>query len=87
VPPLDHLAPCLDHCLRQSSLWSQPTSTALLRQSPFPDEIWNPRQKKFVPYECDVPKPQGWGEDIDEAEAQRMMDGDAASKRDASTPT
>ena len=39
----------------------------------FPDEVWNPREKKFVPYEGDVPKPPGWGEDVSEEEAAAII--------------
>lgn len=39
----------------------------------FPDEVWNAAQGKFVPYEGDTPKPQGWGEDVSEEEANEIM--------------
>lgn len=39
----------------------------------FPDEVWSPCERKFVPYNGDVPKPVGWGSDINEEEAQEIM--------------
>ncbi|WP_257789724.1 hypothetical protein [Comamonas serinivorans] len=30
-------------------------------------------QKKFVPYKGDVPKPQGWGQEISEQEFQEWI--------------
>jgi hypothetical protein len=38
-----------------------------------PREIWNAKEKKFVPYKGAVPKPIEWGYEIDEAEAREMM--------------
>ena len=35
----------------------------------FPSEIWSHKDKVWMPYEGDVPKPYGWGEEISEAEA------------------
>lgn len=49
----------------------------------FPDEVWNAAQKKFVPYKGDVPKPEGWGEDVSEDEAQAII-GDGGE--DAAAP-
>lgn len=45
----------------------------------FPHEIWSPKQKQFLLYQGDVPKPQDWGEEISEAEAQAWMKADLAS--------
>jgi len=28
----------------------------------FPNEVCSPKEKKFVPYEGDVPKPVSWGQ-------------------------
>lgn len=39
----------------------------------FPDEVWSPHEKRFVPYAGDVPKPMNWGEDISRDEAEEMM--------------
>ncbi|ARU03913.1 hypothetical protein CCO03_03760 [Comamonas serinivorans] len=39
----------------------------------FPDEVWSVSQKKFVPYKGDVPKPQGWGQEISEQEFQEWI--------------
>lgn len=40
---------------------------------PWPEQVWSARQGKFIPYQGDVPKRQGWGEEISEAEARSMM--------------
>jgi hypothetical protein len=40
-----------------------------------PREIWHAKEKKWVPYEGKVPKPYEWGDEIDEAEAKRLMAG------------
>lgn len=48
----------------------------------YPDEVWNEAQGKFVPYEGDVPKPQEWGQDVSEQEAQEIM-GEAAQAAEA----
>lgn len=39
----------------------------------FPQKIWDADEKKFVPYKGEVPKPQGWGEEISEQEAKEYM--------------
>lgn len=39
----------------------------------FPGEVWNAQQKKFLPYEGDVPKPAEWGQDVSEQEAAEFM--------------
>ena len=44
----------------------------------FPDEVWNAGQGKFVPYTGDTPKPEGWGQDVSEQEAQEFMGAQAA---------
>jgi hypothetical protein len=41
----------------------------------FPDEVWDVKQGKFVPYKGDVPKPQDWGQDVSEQEAAEFMGG------------
>ena len=38
-----------------------------------PSEIWNVAAKVFEPYKGEVPKPEGWGEEIDEARAKAIM--------------
>lgn len=38
-----------------------------------PLEIWSKKQKKFVPYEGEVPKPHMWGNVITEQEAKEWM--------------
>lgn len=48
----------------------------------YPDEVWNAAQGKFVPYQGDVPKPQEWGQDVSEQEAQEIM-GEAAQAAEA----
>lgn len=48
----------------------------------YPDEVWNAAQGKFVPYQGDVPKPQEWGQDVSEQEAQEIM-GEAVQAADA----
>lgn len=41
-----------------------------------PQEVWNAAEGKFVPYKlAGQPKPIDWGNEIDEAEAQRLMGG------------
>jgi hypothetical protein len=42
-------------------------------QRGWPDEVWSPRDRAFVPYEGECPKGIAWGEEINEAEAFRMM--------------
>lgn len=49
-----------------------------------PAEVWSPSQRKFVPYQGEVPKPQGWGVEISEQEAQEMMGGE--QKADGAKP-
>lgn len=46
-----------------------------------PREIWHPEEKRFVPYKgAGQPKPISWGYEIDEAEAERLMNaGDGES--------
>jgi hypothetical protein len=39
----------------------------------FPVRVWSRQAGKFVAYEGDVPKPNGWGEEISEEEAKKMM--------------
>ena len=39
----------------------------------FPNEVWSPKEKKFVPYEGDVPKPVSWGQDVPKEEAERFI--------------
>lgn len=41
----------------------------------FPQKIWDAEERKFVPYKGEVPKPQGWGEEISEEEAKEFMAG------------
>ena len=38
-----------------------------------PREVYSFKQKKFIPYEGEVPKRFGWGEAIPEAEALSWM--------------
>lgn len=45
----------------------------------FPDEVWSPSKKKFVAYQGDVPKPEGWGDDVSEDEAKAII-GDGADE-------
>ena len=52
----------------------------------YPDEVWNAAQGKFVPYQGDVPKPQEWGQDVSEQEAQEIM-GEAAQVAEAPKET
>ena len=47
----------------------------------FPHEIWSPKQKQFLLYQGDVPKPQDWGEEISEAEAQGIAQSRARGAR------
>lgn len=37
-----------------------------------PEERWSAKVGKFVPYH-DGPKPEGWGEKIDETRARELM--------------
>ena len=39
----------------------------------FPEEVWSRKQCKWLPYEGEVPKPMGWGEEISEEEAKKHM--------------
>lgn len=39
----------------------------------FPEEVWSVKQKKFLPYKGEVPKPYGWGQEISEQEALEWM--------------
>ena len=39
----------------------------------WPQEVWNAKEKKFVPYKGHVPKEIEWGDVISEAEAQKLM--------------
>lgn len=40
----------------------------------WPQEVWNAKEKKFVPYKGHVPKEIDWGDVISEAEARKMME-------------
>lgn len=48
----------------------------------FPDEVWNVAKGAFVPYEGDTPKPQGWGSDVSDEEANEIMGGKPAAEAD-----
>ena len=39
----------------------------------FPDEVWDAKGGKFIPYKGDVPKEPDWGQEITESEAQAYM--------------
>jgi len=53
----------------------------------FPDEVWSAKEKKFVPYTGDTPKPVDWGQDVSEQEAQEIMGvADAAKQPAAPAP-
>ena len=39
----------------------------------WPQEIWDPRAKRFVPYKGDVPKDVTWGQEISNGEAEAFM--------------
>jgi len=41
----------------------------------WPKEVWSQRQRKFLPYTGNVPKPIEWGSEISEAEAINTMMG------------
>ncbi len=42
----------------------------------FPSEVWRPKEKKFVPYFGEVPKPIEWGTELSAEEAEDFMKGD-----------
>lgn len=50
-----------------------------------PEDIWDVDQKKFVPYKGEVPKPQGWGQEISEQEVQEYI-GEEAMRQAVSRP-
>lgn len=50
----------------------------------WPEEVWN--GSEFVPYKGAVPKDIEWGDEIDEAEAQRMMGGGQQQPEQAEAP-
>lgn len=50
----------------------------------WPKEVWN--GSEFVPYKGAVPKDIDWGDEIDEAEAQRMMGGGQQKPEQAEAP-
>jgi len=53
----------------------------------FPDEVWSAKEKRFIPYAGEVPKPMGWGDDISAEEAEEMMnDGAPAAAEDEGKP-
>lgn len=52
----------------------------------FPDEVWNVAEGKFVPYKGDVPKPEGWGSDVSDAEANEIMGGAKGEPSEADAP-
>lgn len=39
-----------------------------------PDEVFSLRQKKWIPYEGDVPKPADWGEEMSPADAKAFVE-------------
>ena len=39
----------------------------------YPDEVWDPNEREFVPYKGDVPKDVDWGSDISDREAAAIM--------------
>lgn len=49
----------------------------------WPKEVWN--GSEFVPYKGAVPKDVDWGDEIDEAEAQKFM-GAGAEESEAAAP-
>lgn len=51
----------------------------------FPQKIWDAEEKNFVPYKGQVPKPQGWGEEISEQEAKAAYMDDSADQPDEAT--
>lgn len=51
----------------------------------FPQKIWDADEKKFVPYKGQVPKPQGWGDEISEQEAKAYMDDGADQAAEPAT--
>ena len=40
----------------------------------WPKEVWDPKEKRFVPYEGNVPKDIDWGNEIDEESAKVYID-------------
>jgi integrase len=38
-----------------------------------PREVWSDKERRFIPYKGSVPKPVGWGREISQADAWRMM--------------
>ena len=48
-----------------------------------PQEVWSEQERKFIPYKlAGQPKPVDWGNEIDEAEAQRLMGAERAGEPD-----
>lgn len=39
----------------------------------WPDEVWNAQAGAFLPYKGGTPKPTDWGEVIDDAAAEAIM--------------
>ncbi len=40
-----------------------------------PLQVWSRKQKQFIPYSGDIPKPVDWGELIDADAANEIMNG------------
>lgn len=39
----------------------------------FPKEVWSVQDRKWTPYTGETPKRQGWGDEVSEAEAHKVM--------------
>ena len=42
---------------------------------PWPEEVWSPARRGWIPYQGPVPKAVDWGDVISEEEAQRLTGG------------